>query len=42
MTAAQQANPKIARPAPAAPDWHLRQKVATDIAARLLEEQRGK
>jgi predicted ATPase len=39
ITAAQTANPEIARPAPAAADWHLRQRVASDIAARLLREE---
>jgi len=40
MTAAQKERPEIARPAPAAADWHLRQRVATDIAARLLREDK--
>jgi ABC-type transport system involved in cytochrome c biogenesis ATPase subunit len=40
MTSAQKANPEIARPAPAAADWHLRQRVAVDIATRLLRAEK--
>jgi hypothetical protein len=39
ITAAQQEHPEIARPAPAAADWQLRQRIAKDIADRLLREQ---
>lgn len=39
ITAAQQEHPEIARPAPAAPDWELRQRIAQDLAERLLRAQ---
>lgn len=39
MTAAQKEHPEIGRAAPNTSDWHLRNKVAKDIASRLLHEQ---
>jgi hypothetical protein len=41
MTAAQQEHPEIAPAVPDTADWHLRKKVARDIAARLLQGQEG-
>jgi predicted ATPase len=39
ITAAQSEHPEIARPAPTAADWQLRQRIAQDIAERLLRAE---
>ena len=39
ITVAQKEHPEIARPAPATADWQLRQRIAQDIAERLLRAE---